>query len=207
MMKNDRGMTEPPVDYHQTGEFNIARDFKLLLFLNTIGIGLLILSLSALAWYATRMRPSNSLEIFSGNIDGLAGLIRWIGLLLGVVAVMIVLHEGLHGLFFWIFTGKRPVFAIRWSYAYAAAPGCFIPRGLYMVVGLAPLVILTTAGLALIPVVPISLLFFLVLFTALNLAGAVGDIWVVGWLLRKSPSTLVRDFGDQIEVFEPLPRD
>lgn len=192
-----------PEGYRKTGEFNIARDLKLLLVLNIIGFVLLIFCLSVLVRYTAFLRPHEAADALSGSIDSPGGLLVWVGSLLLVIIVMILMHEALHGLFFWVFTGKRPTFAVRLSYAYAAAPGCFLSRGRYIIVGLAPLVILTAAGLALIPFFPTVLLFFLILFTALNFAGGAGDLWVVGWLLRKSPASLVQDFGDRIEVYEP----
>jgi hypothetical protein len=192
-----------PPGYQKTGEFNIARDFKLLVGLNLIAFVLLVASISGLVRFSALWRPVETLQALSGSIDSITGLFAYILKLLLVIAVMVVLHEALHGLFFFIFTGERPVFAFRWSYAYAAAPGCFIPRGRYTVVGLAPLVILTISGLILIPFIPSVLLFQLILFTALNFAGAVGDLWVVGWLLRRSPAALVQDFGDRIEIYEP----
>ncbi len=192
-----------PPGYQKTGEFNIARDFKLLIGLNLLGFALLVASISGLVRFSAVWRPIETLQALSGSIDSLTGLFAYILILLLVIAIMIILHEALHGLFFWIFTGERPIFAIRLSYAYAAAPGCFLPRGRYTVVGLAPLVILTAAGLLLIPFIPPALLFYLILFTALNFAGAVGDLWVVGWLLRRNPAALVQDFGDRIEVYEP----
>lgn len=192
-----------PEGYQKSHEFNLKKDIKLLLGLNLIGFVLLILCINVLAWYSNLVRPAGSLEGFSGSIEGTGGILVFSGMLLLVIVLMVLLHEAVHGLFFWIFTHRIPVFAVRLSYAYAAAPGCYLPRGRYIVVGLAPLVILTLAGLALIPFVSSDLLFFLVLFTALNFAGAVGDIWVVGWLLRKSPAVLIQDFGDRIVVFEP----
>ncbi|MHC1782573.1 MAG: DUF3267 domain-containing protein [Anaerolineaceae bacterium] len=192
-----------PEGYQKTYEFNLKKDIKLLLGLNLIGFVLLILCFNGLAWYGSRVRPADALEGFSGSIEGTGGVLVFAGLLLLVIVLMVLLHEAVHGLFFWIFTHRRPVFAVRLSYAYAAAPGCYLPRGRYSVLGLAPLVILTVISLALIPFVPSALLFFLILFTALNFAGAVGDIWVVGRLLWMSPAALIQDFGDRIEVYEP----
>jgi hypothetical protein len=192
-----------PEGYQKSTEFNLKKDIKLLLGLNLLGFVLLILCIYGLAWYSVRVRPAGSLEGFSGSIKGTGGVLVFAGLLLLVIVLMVLLHEAVHGLFFWIFTHRKPVFSVRLSYAYAAAPGCYLPRGRYLVVGLAPLVVLTLAGLALIPFVSSDLLFFLVLFTALNFAGAVGDMWVVGWLFRKGSAVLIQDFGDRIEVYEP----
>ena len=68
--------------------------------------------------------------------------------------VMIVLHEGLHGLFFWLFTREKPKFAFKGFYAYAAMPDWYLPKKEYLITALAPLVgitLLGVLGLALLP--------------------------------------------------------
>ena len=82
-----------------------------------------------------------------------------------------------------------------------AAPDWYLPRNPYLIVGLAPLVLLTVLGLGLLPVLPRSVLppaWFALTF---NAAGAVGDMVVVGWLLTKPRSVLVNDEGDKFSVF------
>ena len=54
----------------------------------------------------------------------------------------LVVHELIHGLFFWLFTGSAPRYGLGLSYAYAAAPDWYIPRRKYQVTGLAPVVII-----------------------------------------------------------------
>ncbi len=56
--------------------------------------------------------------------------------LLGVLIVTLVLHELVHGLCFWSFTRDRPRFGWKLIYAYAAAPGWYLPRGRYLTVAL-----------------------------------------------------------------------
>jgi hypothetical protein len=78
-----------------------------------------------------------------------------------------------------------------------------MPRNQYAVVGLAPLVLMTLAGLALLPVIPVWAIPSLLFVVVTNAAGAVGDIAVVGWLLLQPRATLVNDIGDAVTLYRP----
>lgn len=124
--------------------------------------------------------------------------------MIALVAVgVIVLHEIVHGLFFWLFTGSRPVFALKIVYAYAGAPDWYLPCRQYMVVGVAPLVVITALGVLLLAVVPQGWLLPVLLFTALNAGGAVGDLGVAAWLLVQPAACLANDEGDRVTLYRP----
>ncbi len=74
--------------------------------------------------------------------------------LLVASGLVIFVHELVHGLFSGYISRDRPKFGFRGSYAYAAAPNWYIPRGPFVVIGLAPLVVITLAGLAAVMVFP-----------------------------------------------------
>jgi hypothetical protein len=123
---------------------------------------------------------------------------------LAIVTVAVVLtHEGLHGLSFWLVTGRPPRFGLRGLYAYAGAPGWYIPRDRYLPIALAPLTAITLAGLALLTVAPARAIPAVVVAVALNASGAVGDLAVVVWLLRGPRSTLVQDSGEAVTLYRP----
>lgn len=117
--------------------------------------------------------------------------------------VTIVLHELIHGLGFWLFTRDRPAFGFKGLYAYAAAPRWYLPRNQHVVAGLAPLGVTSLAGLLLVPLVPPAPVGALVLILTLNAAGTIGDLVVMGWLLTRPATTLVRDGGDTFSLFAP----
>lgn len=148
---------------------------------------------------------SNKGETWSASMDmnGLVAVLSFLGLILGVTVVMIVLHEGLHGLFFWLFTKARPKFAFKGFYAYAALPDWYLPRPHYLTTALAPLVgitLLCVAGLALLPGWADAPLVWMLI---LNTSGAVGDGWIVWALLHAPAGVLGRDAGDCSELFIP----
>jgi hypothetical protein len=121
--------------------------------------------------------------------------------MLGLFLVLIVTHELVHGAFFWQFTGQRPRFAFKGAYAYASAPGWYIPQHQYLVVGLAPLILLSIAGLILMGVLPPKWVFMLVIVFAVHAAGCIGDLIVVGWLLWRRGDLLVQDDGELQGIF------
>lgn len=189
-----------PEGYRQTGLFDITRDRRLVLLLNLLGLGLAALFWGVFSALLFAIRPAEAaaglaLEITRAGQMGLLGLVL-------VSVVMVALHEGAHGLFFWLFTRRRPIFAFKIAYAYAAMPGWYFPRRAYLVVGLAPLVLLSLAGVALMGVVPPGWFLGLLVFLVSNAAGAVGDLWVMGWLLVHPRGTLAEDRGDAVALYE-----
>jgi hypothetical protein len=121
-----------------------------------------------------------------------------------VSIVVIIVHEAVHGLFFWLFTKKHPVFGFKWAYAYAAAPEYYIPRDQFLVIGIAPLILISLVGLALFSVTPFVVTLILVLMLTINAAGAIGDLYVIGWLLTRPASLVIQDSGDSMTVYGPL---
>ncbi|HKB49029.1 MAG TPA: DUF3267 domain-containing protein [Ktedonobacterales bacterium] len=133
---------------------------------------------------------------FSFTLSG-----SWIVAVLLACFLVPVVHEATHGIFFWVFTRGRPRFAFKVLYAYAAAPDWYFPRGPYLLVGLAPLVLLSFGGAALLHVAPVALVPTLLAFLVFNAAGAVGDIVISIWLLFQPATLLARDTGDGITLY------
>jgi hypothetical protein len=124
--------------------------------------------------------------------------------ILAALVAVLLLHELVHGAFFWISTRSQPRFGLKLTYAFAAAPDWYIPRNPYLVIGLAPVVLITLAGILLLPFIPPALVLPCVLALALNASGSVGDAYIIGCLIRRPPSTLVNDHGDSIHFYQPV---
>ena len=116
--------------------------------------------------------------------------------LVGIFAVMIVVHELLHGVFFWIFTHQRPRFGLRGWYAFASAPGWYFPRRQYLVIGLAPFVVLSLLGMILMAVLPVGVIALTLFAVTLNAASSIGDLWVCLRLTLHRGPIAVEDVGD-----------
>ena len=116
---------------------------------------------------------------------------------------MLVIHEMVHGIFFWAFTHERPKFAFKGIYAYAAAPGWFLPKGQYVVVGLAPFIVISLLSIFLSPLLSHAIIPYLFFIAIFNAAGALGDMIVVFWVIGQANQPLIQDQGDKFLVFSP----
>jgi hypothetical protein len=202
MVKTVKPTQVPPESYELKGSVDLSRDKKLALITNIVGTVLLVF----FGWFFFSLlrliRPDyvNALNLL---ISGLGDVLKVIGALLAITLVMVVLHEGLHGLVFWLITRHRPSFGFRGYYAFAAAPGWYIPRNPYLLVSLAPFVLISVIGLGLMAVVPDGFIPPLLLLVSMNGAGAVGDLMVAGWLLVKPAYFMVQDYGDGVRLYGP----
>jgi len=186
-----------PEGYVQSGEINLKKNKRLALTLNIVAgfVGVPIFFL--LASFAALVRPSLM------NLSGAtmtAGV--WV-VMLGLVVLLMTIHELIHGFFFWVFTRSRPVFAFRLFYAYAGAPDWYIPTRQFMIVALGPLVIIGAVGVLLMLLVPESWVLFIAFMVALNTGGSAGDILVFTRLFKLSPTCLANDTGDVMTFYEP----
>ncbi len=192
-----------PVGYTKTAEFNLRNNTRMMLLLNGIGFLLFLGSVIILPFYINLVRPQDATTSLSFEVNNLGQ----IGLFLLFLAVdfllLVILHEGVHGICFWLITRKRPVFNIGPGYAYAAAPDIFIYRNPYLITALSPLIVLTIIGLMLFPFIPQGLIFHVGLLTVMNIAGSAGDLWVAVMLLLKPEPILIQDSGDRIVFFQP----
>ena len=124
--------------------------------------------------------------------------------LLLAIIIMLILHELIHGGFFWLFTHDRPRFALKAGYAFAAAPDWYLPRWQYVLVGLSPCVIISTASILLTLVVSTTVIPYLLLVAAFNAAGSLGDLIIVAWVIKQPGDILVKDEGDTFSTYSPL---
>ena len=114
------------------------------------------------------------------------------------------LHEGIHGLVFAVL-GGQPRFGARLPLAlYCGAPQQLFTRNAYLVVGLAPLVVISLAGIGLMLLAP-QLAPFIQLGLIGNAAGAAGDLWAARVLLRQPRTALIQDSATGFEVYELEP--
>lgn len=188
-----------PKDYVLAAAFS-ARDRRTLLRMNLAGLLLLIFSGWLFTALALRLRPRETAAALSFEFEG-AGLIAAVGGVLLLTALMLVLHEAIHGLGFWLATGSRPRFGLGRGYAYAAAPEWYLPRSRYLWIGLAPLLVISALGIALIALGPPELIVPALLVAVMNASGAVGDLWVAYLLLRQPGEMLANDRGDEVRFY------
>lgn len=177
--------------------FNLFKNKRASWALSGGVIILLILFGMLFSWYVSQIHPGFIFEgvITSANI--LSVLLLWLGITMGVV----VLHEGVHGIFAWIFTHSRPIFGVRGIYFYTASPGWYFFRGQYVIIALAPFVLLSILGLILLAIAPSRAIPSVLLGTILNAAGAVGDFFIVFLAARERRPIVIEDFGDEMNFY------
>ncbi|TMD68285.1 MAG: DUF3267 domain-containing protein [Chloroflexi bacterium] len=120
------------------------------------------------------------------------GLILWLGINLLFYVIVLFLHEGIHALAF-IFWGGKPYFGAKLPVAlYCGAKNQLFRRNQYLVVGLAPLVVISLAAIVFTLLNPVLASY--TLFASIgNFSGAAGDVWSVMRLLRHPGNVLVED--------------
>jgi hypothetical protein len=190
--------TQLPPEYRLTWRLDLRRSIGLYVLLNLTGLGLLVVAgglVSAWLGWLRRADLPAAMNMQDGNLWRLAGM------LLAVSAGMLILHEGLHGLFFWLYTRQPPHFGIGPGYFYACAPRWYIPKKQALVVMLAPAVGITLIGLLALAVLPPAWLGPIGLLVILNLSGAVGDLYVAARSIRLAPESLYHDTGHVMEVY------
>lgn len=148
----------------------------------------------------TRHQPAESFVI--AGTDLLLGLLGMATTLVGLVVV----HEGIHGLAMWPF-GARPSFGVGMGgggflpYVYTTAPGHLFTRTGYVVVALAPSVILIALTAALVGWTPSG--GWMVVPAAFHLAGCVGDWWLVGLAGRQPAGSRYEDLHEGLRIHLP----
>jgi hypothetical protein len=200
-----------PPEYQEVGTFDLRNNPQAMLRLNLWGFVLFAVS----SWFFTFMlgalRPDDAGSGLALAVSGLNGGWQLVLAIILLTGLMIVLHEAVHGIFFYAYTRSMPKFAFRGVYAFAAAPGWYLPKAQYLVVALAPLVLLSLLGLVLMAVIPAAGFLGLLFFLVTNASGAVGDLWVAVWLLRQPRDCYANDAGDAVTLYvkgpPPSPRE
>lgn len=125
--------------------------------------------------------------------------------LLGVLLAM-GLHELTHGLTMQAF-GAKPKYGILWKglMLYATSPGYAYPRNNYIVIALAPFVVISALviigmwllqGTLWVPLLALCGIF--------NASGAIGDMWMTMIVLRYPATAYVMDERDGLRLFLPI---
>lgn len=185
-----------PPDYQQHSSVNIHHQADILQML--VWSVILFIFPLPLIYLAVRNHGGSPLQF---SISSLTSLLSVLGGIAVVTVVMVIVHEGLHGLVFWLITRERPRFAFKWYYASACAEGWYLPRTPYLVATLLPLVVITTAGVLILPALSRPVRYFMSLLIVFNSSGCAGDVLVALRLLRLPRDTLSLDSGDEVKFF------
>ena len=154
----------------------------------------------------------NGALAISGHQPAESFVIAGTELLLGLlgmaaaVAGLVVVHEGIHGLAMLPF-GARPSFGVGVGgggllpYVYTTAPGHLFSRTGYLVVALAPSLLLIVVTVALVGWTQLG--GWLVVPAAFHLGGCVGDWWLVGVAGRQPAGSRYEDLHEGLRIHLP----
>lgn len=184
-----------PAGYHEV-EFLDVTDLSRLIWLNVMAVvPLLVSAVIVVGWWLLTVPLRAGL-----TGDG----VPWWQVIVGLLGLLAV-HEGLHGVTM-LALGHRPTFGAKLSQGllYALSEGAYYRRSEFLIIALAPLTLISLAGLALMPRVADSPAFWLGLAVVVNAASAIGDLWMSARALRYPPSVLIRDEPTGVRFFMPV---
>ena len=190
-----------PVDYQHQKILDLSNS-RVMLWLNIAALPLLII----FGWFFSEaMTLVNPVNPFPKGIWSIITAFTGLQIIALPISIlfMLIFHEMLHGIFFWIFTRERPKFAFKGFYAYAAAPDWFLPKDQYVIVGLAPFIVISVLSIFLSPFVSHTIIPYLYFIAIFNAAGALGDMIVVSWVISQTNQPLIQDHGDKFLAFSP----
>jgi hypothetical protein len=179
-----RPLRDLPPNYVET-EYLDVTDPKRLLWLNLMSfVPLAVSAVLVMEWWLWSVPRRAGL--------GDAALPWWA--VVGGLLLLLVAHEAIHGVAMWLL-GHRPTFGVKLSEGllYTLAEGAYYRRNEFMVITLAPLVVMSVAGLALMLVTPNNAAFWLGVAVVVNAGSAVGDLWMAARAMRYPASALIRD--------------
>ena len=197
MEKRFRATNERPENTVLVYSLDLTKNKAVAWAMNGASVPLFFLFGGLFLAYFLLIRPDIWTGMLATSNTDLLSLI----VLIAVFAAMIVVHELVHGVFFWIFTRSRPVFGLRGWYAFAAAPGWFLPRGQYLIITLAPFVTLSLLGMLLMAILPVMTAATALIMTAFNATSSVGDLWIAFRLVGQRRPVIVEDLGDGVNFY------
>lgn len=169
--------------------------------LNALGLASLAALVVATPLFIAATAPvGGPLNPFGGALTVSVGPLD---LALGLVAGLIVLpviHELAHGLAARL-VGARPVYGVVLPVAAFCHFERFVSRGAYAFILVTPLVLISAAGVALMPVLPGWLKGPALLLLILNASGAVGDLALLRHLRAAPAGALIADTATGFEAY------
>lgn len=199
---NDRipALGSLPDNYQEVLSWKEAEKPIRVITLNILGVLLFVLFgaiISSLAVSLGKLPSEGSFRIGFTEISlAIAGIL-----------LTFVLHELIHGLVMKMF-GARPKYGIIWKglMLYATSPAYAYHRNNYVVIVLAPFVLISTMViLGMWVLQEASWVALLGICGIVNASGAIGDMWITMIVLRYATTALVMDERDGIRVFLPKP--
>ena len=201
MSNRDPGVSyKTPPEYELAGHWHLAA-VKGRGLVTMLVVGMCILVVTLILGVVAR-------GILQGPVDFNVSVFLAFPIFVGIIVVIMILHEGVHGLVFLVLGGK-PRFGAKliggfFPVVYASAAGPFLSRNHYLLVGLAPFLVLTPLLLLtgiLIRDDGVALIALMAM--AMNVAGSTGDLMVARKVRQLGGGTLFEDTADGFNWYCP----
>lgn len=167
-----------------------------------LNLGAAVLSVLGLVLFTALYIAVRASE--GGFTVGLGGL----ALLIVAIVLVMIIHEGVHGIAMAVF-GARPRFGAQLTarvmpVLYCTATGVLFTKAQFLVIALAPFVVLNLVLAGLIGWMPGG--GWLVVPAALHLGGCIGDLWMAVLVARLPTGTMVEDLRSGMRFHQPVAR-
>jgi hypothetical protein len=113
----------------------------------------------------------------------------------------ILIHEIVHGIFIWHYSGKKPKIGFTGLFAFAGNKDSYFDKKSYVIIGLSPIVILGLILLLLNIFLPHNWFWVIYVIQTCNISGAVGDLYITYKLSKMPEDTLANDEGIKITFY------
>ncbi len=180
-MKKIRSHSTLPEGYQQAYALDLKEDKKLMILVNLYAFIPLIPFVVIYFWL---IAPEMTYLEFN-NWDFPHFILQMI--------LMMIVHELIHGIFFKLGTKEKVRYQFHGIYASASVKGIYFYKHHYLVVGLAPFVILTIVY-SLLLLIPGQFIFWYIIL-AMHTSACIGDFYVTLKLLKYPADTLIEDYG------------
>lgn len=174
-------------------EINILTDKKTIWYMNLLSIAILIITTIVTYLIATIITPTFTLIV----------AFSWKEMLLfaGVFIVTLICHELIHGFFFKRYSEQKTVkYGFQSGMIYASNPGALYSRKQFLIIGLAPFVIISGILIPLM-ILGIGGLATIIIFI-IHTSGCAGDFWYTYEIIKNKQITSIEDTPTGIKFFE-----
>lgn len=196
IMKNT---TVLPNDFSIFTEIDLQKNKKLAILVYGICFAIIILSTFIGLNICPFTNTFGAKYQSGGEIELIPLCIKLIATAISLI-LYIVLHELIHGIFFKAFGKVKPKYGFNLLYAYAGSDA-YYNKISYIIIGLAPVVILGLILLTLNFIVPIDWFWVVYIVQINNLSGAAGDYYVTIKLSTIKQPILVHDSGTSMTIY------
>lgn len=162
--------------YVMAEKIDLMKNTKLAIMINlgAVLVMLPFIAVPVLVWRLSDSFATTGLDISLSSI---------LIFLLGIILIMVI-HEFVHGLAFKYYSKAKIKYGFTGLYAYAGCPDWFFKKREYLVIDMAPCVVLNLLMVVSLFFVQGEVFYIIYLILAIHFSGCIGDIYVTLKLIR-----------------------